>query len=85
MQTQAHFEDIQPIILSQLAKAETQILVEVAWFTDAELFEVLRQKARNDVAISVMLLQDKINNYLNFNELETLGQLLFVFPFLILT
>ncbi len=43
MQTQAHFEDIQPIILSQLAKAETQILVVVAWFTDAELFEVWRQ------------------------------------------
>jgi hypothetical protein len=80
MQTQAHFEDIQPIILSQLAKAETQILVAVAWFTDAELFEVLRQKAKNGVAISVMLLQDKINNYLNFNELEKIGAIIIRIP-----
>lgn len=58
MQTQAHFEDIQPIILSQLAKAETQILVAVAWFTDAELFEVLRQKASSKkIAIPIKKFQ----------------------------
>lgn len=76
MQLQAHFQNIQKVIIEHLQTAESEILAAVAWFTDREIFEVLCQKAQAGVHVSVALLGDDINQAsggLNFNRLRNVG------------
>lgn len=76
MQLQAHFKNIQNVIIEHLQSAESEILVAVAWFTDREIFEVLCQKAQVGVHVSVFLLGDDINKAptaLSFQRLINLG------------
>lgn len=76
MQLQAHFQNIQQVIISHLQDAQHEILVAVAWFTDREIFEVLCQKAQSGVQVSVALLGDDINQApgaLSFHRLHNLG------------
>lgn len=76
MELQAHFKNIQKNIIDHLRKAENEILVAVAWFTDREIFEVLCHKAQHGVQVSVALLGDEINTApraLNFHRLKNLG------------
>ena len=76
MQLQAHFNDIQSVIIGHLQSASSEIVAAVAWFTDREIFEVLCQKAQAGVAVSVALLGDSINQAptgLNFQRLSNLG------------
>lgn len=61
MQTQAYFEDIQPQIVKELQTAQHSIYVAVAWFTDQELYEIICRKAREQVTVSVLILNDEIN------------------------
>src|SRR6266542_1876348 len=61
MVTQAFFEDIQPQIVKELQASQQSIYVAVAWFTDNELFEILCKKAKNNISISVLILNDEIN------------------------
>lgn len=75
MQLQAHFQNIQQVIIDHLQDAQHEILVAVAWFTDREIFEVLCQKAQSGVQVSVALLGDDINQApgaLNFHRLRNL-------------
>lgn len=76
MQLQAHFQNIQRVIIDHLQNVQHEILVAVAWFTDREIFEVLCQKAQAGVHVSVALLGDDINQAsgaLNFQRLRNLG------------
>lgn len=76
MQLQAHFQNIQRVIIDHLQEAQHEILVAVAWFTDREIFEVLCHKAQAGVHVSVVLLGDDINQAqgaLNFHRLRNLG------------
>jgi len=76
MQLQAHFQNIQRVIIDHLQDAQHEILVAVAWFTDREIFEVLCQKAQAGVQVSVALLGDDINQAsgaLNFQRLRNVG------------
>lgn len=76
MQLQAHFQNIQKVIIGHLQNAQHEILVAVAWFTDREIFEVLCEKAQSGVQVSVALLGDDINQApgaLNFHRLRNLG------------
>lgn len=76
MQLQAHFQNIQQVIIDHLQDAQHEILVAVAWFTDREIFEVLCQKAQAGVHVSVALLGDDINQAsgaLNFQRLRNVG------------
>ena len=76
MELQAHFQDIQTVIIDNLKKAEHEILVAVAWFTDREIFSVLCGKAEAGVSISIALLGDEINQAssgLDFEKIESLG------------
>lgn len=76
MYLQAHFKNIQQVIIDHLQDAQHEILVAVAWFTDREIFEVLCQKAQSGVHVSVALLGDDINQApgaLNFHRLRNLN------------
>lgn len=76
MYLQAHFQNIQQVIIDHLQDAQHEILVAVAWFTDREIFEVLCQKAQAGVHVSVALLGDDINQAsgaLNFQRLRNVG------------
>lgn len=58
----SHFKNIKKHILEELSKAETSILIAVAWFTDNDIFNLLVQKASQNVLVELMLIDDKINN-----------------------
>jgi len=76
MITQAYFEDIQRQIKKELSRAQHTILIAVAWFTDPELFEILCDKAQNNVSISLIVLNDRINkgaSGLDFHRLRKSG------------
>ncbi len=80
MHTQAYFENIQPEIIKHLQQAHKEILVAVAWFTDADLLRMLCQKAQEGVSVSLLFLHDTINTSLNFNNLATCGGVLWRVP-----
>jgi hypothetical protein len=83
MELQAYFQNIQTVIIDNLAKAEHEILVAVAWFTDREIFNVLCGKAKAGVSVSIALLGDEINQApsgLDFERLESLGAKVFFLP-----
>lgn len=73
---QAFFTDIRKELLSALADSKSEIQIAVAWFTSAELFEVLLDKLKKDIKITLVIIDDFINNGefgLNFQEFINLG------------
>jgi Leucine-rich repeat (LRR) protein len=74
MTTKVFFnEDCRQAIISELLKAEQEIIVAVAWFNDRELFNILLDKADNEVQINLLISNDP-NNFsspqsLNFEDL----------------
>lgn len=76
MEIKAHFSDIHEVIIDQLRAAETDIVAAIAWFTDRDIFDVLCAKARDKVRVSVVTINDDINQGpggLNFRKLSDLG------------
>lgn len=61
MQTQALFDNIPQHIIAELNKATQSIVIAVAWFTRADIFAVLLQKARAGISIQLALSNDRIN------------------------
>ncbi|GEM_PF-269892 len=59
--TQAYFDDIQLHILHSIRKAHISIHIAVAWFTDAEIFDLLCQKAQAGVRVELIIVDDAIN------------------------
>ena len=57
-----HFENIQEKIYNEIKKAEETILIAVAWFTNKVLFELLLEKEKQGVKISIIINDDDINN-----------------------
>ncbi|STY91438.1 phospholipase D-like domain-containing protein [Moraxella bovis] len=70
MQTQALFDNIPQHIIAQLNKATHSIVIAVAWFTRADIFSVLLQKARAGISIQLALSNDRINK----NDKITINQ-----------
>ena len=70
-----YFENIREKLIQEIRKAEFDIYVAVAWFTDKELWNVLAEKAQNGLIIQVVLVQDEVNlgTGLDFDELTKLG------------
>lgn len=58
----AHFSGIRQVILNQLDTATTDIKVAVAWFTNRQLFDKLCEKLENNVKVSLVIIDDFINN-----------------------
>lgn len=65
--------EIHSTIKSLISEAETSIKVATAWFTDQELFDILKQKASQGVSVEVVISNKKENDRLNFEELRLLG------------
>ncbi|WP_323843253.1 hypothetical protein [Moraxella sp. Pampa] len=61
MHTQALFDNIPQHIIAELNKAKESIYIAVAWFTRADIFAVLSQKARAGISIQLALSNDRIN------------------------
>ncbi len=76
MTTQAYFENIQQQIKKELLQATQSIIVVVAWFTDNELYEILCNKLKDGLSVSVLISNDPINTSpsgLNFNIIKEFG------------
>lgn len=72
MQTEAIFENISERIQEELNKAEKTIYIAVAWFTNKELFDILKIKAQNNCKVFIIINNDDINNNssIPFNSLN---------------
>ncbi|MBK6944446.1 MAG: DUF1669 domain-containing protein [Flavobacteriales bacterium] len=75
MITQAYFDQIETQLLKELDKAQESILVAVAWLTNAQLFNKLREKCGRGVTVELMIFNDEINNASgnDFSRLEAIG------------
>ena len=71
MDTSVYFEKISEEISKHLEAATHDIVIAIAWFTDASLFNILRRKASTGVTINLLYLDDEINDKASFN----IGQL----------
>lgn len=61
MTTEAIFDKIAPRLYQELSKATQSIYIAVAWFTNKELFEVLKIKAKEGILVQVIITKDDIN------------------------
>ena len=73
MQTQAYFENIQEQIIRELNSAHQSVKVAVAWFTDDVLYETLCNKAKEKIAVELIISNDDINKAIDFTSLKDLG------------
>ena len=62
MKTEAVFENISERIKMELWKAQKAINIAVAWFTNKELFDILKIKAQNNCKVFIIINDDEINN-----------------------
>jgi hypothetical protein len=71
-----YFENIRINILSELLKAEKNIVVAVYWFTNEELFDTLYKKLQDGILVDLIIHNDFINNRTNglpFQKLIDVG------------
>jgi hypothetical protein len=76
MELKAHFNNIHQAIMTHLAQAETDIMAAVAWFTDRDIYELLCKKATAGINVSIILIDDQINQGpggLHFDRLREVG------------
>lgn len=75
MQTEAIFENIAARIEEEIHKAQKNIYIAVAWFTNKNIFEQLLIKAREGCTIHIIISNDEINqnSRINFADLEKLN------------
>ena len=62
MHTEAIFEDIAKRIEQEINKAQSSIMIAVAWFTNENLFNAILQKAQQGCQVQLMITDDEINN-----------------------
>lgn len=83
MTTQAYFEDIQHVIISQIDNAKQSVFVAVAWLTDSSIFNELCRKAERGVKVEILLVNDTINNDMapfDHNRLTACGGKVYFIP-----
>lgn len=75
MATKAYFDNIKEQIIEQLNTANKSIKVAVAWFTDAELFELLCEKAKEGLRVEVLIANNSINHDsgIDYGKLNNVG------------
>ncbi|MEI6697352.1 MAG: phospholipase D-like domain-containing protein [Bacteroidota bacterium] len=75
MKTQAYFENIRSQIIRELENSKNSIIIAVAWFTDAELFNTLYLKAKQGVTVELIIMNDEINNNsgIIYSDLQAVG------------
>lgn len=57
----AAFHDIQMRILAELDKAQVSIILAMAWFTNQVLADKLKEKAKQDIWVEVIIYDDGVN------------------------
>lgn len=62
-----YFKEIKEEIIKELNKAKLSINIAVAWFTDRDLFEILRRKASEGIRINLLIANDSINHDSNID------------------
>jgi hypothetical protein len=83
METSAYFENIHSHIIEALKRAEHDITIAVAWFTDVDIFRALCQKAARRIPVKLMILDHEFNTGergLNFQQLRECGGEVFIIP-----
>ena len=67
---QAYFSQIRSKIIPYLNQAKKEIVVAMAWFTSAELFDALLSCLKRNVNVELVLLDNAINymHYVSFPE-----------------
>lgn len=75
MQTEALFEQIADRLSLELSQATDSIYIAVAWFTNVRLFDILVDKARQGVSVSLMVSNDFINrkSKIDYHRLNIAG------------
>jgi hypothetical protein len=73
MNAKPYFQNIQSEIAQKLNGAISSIYVSVAWFTDNILFDILCQKAKAGVNVTIVIYDDEINQKLYFPFLKKYG------------
>ena len=82
LKLEAKFENIQQRIIEEIDKAEFLIWIAVAWFTDKDIAEKLREKKKHGIDIQILVIDDEINNkvatkiykYFNVIKVPPLGK-----------
>lgn len=72
----SYFKNIEFELIKALSSATSEIKVAVCWFTNPKLFNILLDKRKNNVSVSIIVLNDAINNRkkgLNFQKFIDLG------------
>ena len=72
----SYFKGIRQVILQELEKAHEEINVAVCWFTNNQLFDILCEKVKNNISVTLIVLNDSINNRdngLDFQKFIDLG------------
>ncbi len=64
---ETYFDNIQDTVISKLQQSTREILAAVAWFTDWEIYTALQQAMQRGVRLSLILVDDDINNHSNLN------------------
>jgi len=67
MHTEAIFEDIAKRIETELNKAQSSIIIAVAWFTNKNLFDTILKKSQEGCKVHLMISDDEINNNSQIN------------------
>lgn len=62
-------------IVKELEGADFEILIATAWFTDEELFNIVKSKAAQNVKVELIIADNQENLRLDFDELVLLGAL----------
>jgi hypothetical protein len=72
MQTEAIFENIADRIQDEIHKAQKNIYIAVAWFTNKNIFDQLLLKASEGCSVHIIISGDEINenSRINFNALD---------------
>lgn len=80
MEVKAYFSNIRFHLSNELKAASGSIYVAVAWFTDAKLFDILCQKAKDGLDVQLMVMDDDItqNCMINYKVLEASGGRLYM-------
>lgn len=60
-------------IVKELESADFEILIASAWFTDEELFDIIKRKAAQNIKIQLIIADNQENLKLDFDELVSSG------------
>lgn len=74
--TKSYFNNIQDVLMRQIALSQHIIHIAVAWFTNESFFEALKSVLANKVKVKIIILDDLINRNefgLDFGILTKLG------------